>query len=157
MVAASDPWPDEFRARLRHVRQERGLSFERVVESTKIAKSSLLAIEGGESQNVYLDQVCALSVAYDVPLLDLVQGWKGKRIPSGAVAIDVPALDAHVRASIRRDRGELGTPALAERARMEQSTLVRWESGEYERIDLIRLIRLCDALGASLRSWLTSQ
>jgi transcriptional regulator with XRE-family HTH domain len=143
------------RARLRAVRQQRTLSFERVAALTGIAKSSILAIEGVESRNVYLDQVVALAQAFDVPFLALALGWKGKRIPSGFVVVDVERLHDHVRACIRRERGALGTPALAERAGMEQSTLVRWESGEYRRIDLLRLYRLAEALDADLVSWLT--
>lgn len=137
------------------MRQQRGLSFERVSALTDIAKSSILAIEGGKSRNVYLDQVVALARALDVPFLALALGWRGKRIPSGFVPVDVERLHDHVRACIRRDRGELGTPALAERADMEQSTLVRWESGEYRRIDLLRLYRLAEALDLDPAAWLT--
>ncbi len=150
------PWGRDLRRRLRDLRHSRGLSFETVAGMTGMAKSSLLAIEGGESRNLYLDHLVELARAYDVPFLELLLGWKSKRVPTtGFVDVDVEALQDHVRASIRRDRGELGTPSLAEQAKMEQSTLVRWESGEYRRIDLLRLHRLAGALEADLRNWLT--
>lgn len=142
------------RSRLRGFRQQRGLSFAAVAARTDITPSQLVAIEGASSVNLYLDQLLALAEAYDVALIDVVLGPSGRR-PAPYVAVGSDALHAHVRACLRRDRGDVGTPRLAELADMEQSTLVRWESGEYRRLDVIRLHRLATALKRDLRNWLT--
>lgn len=151
----SATWSDSLRARLRQLRQDRHLTFVDVAVTTGITKSQLVAIESGTSSNLYLDQVASLAEVYRVDLIALLMNPAAARLPRWR---DLPVDVAdHVRATLRADRlaANIGTPALAESANMDQSTIVRWESGEYRRIDLIRLYRLAQAMTVPLSRWLS--
>lgn len=155
VMSRADDWSDELRARIRSVRQARSLSYEAAATATGIAKASIVAIEGAESQNVYLDQLTAFARGYGIDLRDLVDGWRSRKVPRRVtVVLDDVALHEQARTRLRLDRGATGTPSLATSAGMEQSTIVRWESGEYHRIDVIRLRRCALALGKSLADWI---
>ena len=154
LAEPSHVWATGLWGRLREVRLARGLSLQQAKELTGLMRPTFVKLEGGERRNLYIDQLVPMARAYDIPLVSLVLGWQGSKIPRGFVEVDVDALHRHIRATLRRQRGSIGTKALAERADVEQSTIVRWESGEYRRLDMIRLYRLAQALEVDLGAWL---
>lgn len=70
-------------------------------------------------------------------------------VPHAPVALPPEAYVDGVRDRLRAARGDLGTPTLAQRSGVHQSTIVRLESGVYA-LDLFQLALLADALGVPL-------
>ena len=162
--APSVPLPfafgDALRARLRGVRIARKLSFAEVQARTDIQSGSLVAIERGDAPNVYLHHLHALARAFDLSLAEIVGGWDHLAVGEmpvggGATLPTIEVVDAAVRKHLREDRGPRTRLAVAHAAGMEPSTLVRWESGEYQRLDVIRLEALARAMDQRLADWLT--
>lgn len=111
-------------------------------------------MESGKKVWVDLLSVYLLAQFYQVNLADLLRPRaRGEPEPKslGRWPKDAPSLtetDEHLRRRLRELRlaCRLGTPALAERAGVHQSWIVRLEAGEV-RADLIRVGLLAQALG----------
>ncbi len=119
-------------------------------------RSALTRIET-TSKNVYLDQLWPLLVALDMHPETLLTGEGDKPWSDDLPTLE--ALDYWVRKAIRALRGTEGTPAVAATAWDGQwcsSTIVRWESGEYQRIDIHRLHLLAEHYGSSLLALLVN-
>lgn len=108
-------------------------------------------LEQQQTQNVYLDSLFRICQHYECSILSVVQS--SRRID--AWPEDHPEyseLDQLVRRRLRawRYTAGLGTPSLARLAGIDQPWLVRIESGEYKRLDLVRIGRVCSALEREL-------
>lgn len=107
---------------------------------------SLYNIEGGLARNLFVDQLLPFCAACRVaPSLMLGPDWTASP-PLHLAQLNGRAVHDRLRAELRAARGARGTPSVASAAGMSQSTLVRWESGEYARLDTYRLLRLCEVL-----------
>jgi len=140
--------------RLRTIRQDRAGSLRAAAQLTGVSDTVLRKLETAQSKNLYLDVLDPICRAYDFPLSLVLRGWPGRRLPDAAFSDDTDvaaaALELDVRRRLRRCRGTTGTPTVAALSGVEPSWLVRIESGEYRRIDLVRIARIADVLGISL-------
>ena len=154
-------WTDDIRRRLRTLRTASDISLAMAVQGAGFGKQSLVSIEGYTSKRVYLDQVVSLARNLGHPLERVLRGWRGQtphpvssaRLEEGPALED---LDAQVRRNLRHLRLQLGmgTPLLASTAGIlsrggdpNHAAIVRLESGEHQRIDLIRVGLIASVLG----------
>lgn len=145
----ANAWVSEVRQRLRAMREHLGLSFAQAAAGSGIHGSTIEKIESGDL-GLYLHQVAALVYRYGFPIDAALSGWPDGEPPPldpAPARIRPETIDRRVRSNIRSARGRRGTPAVAADAGMNQSTLVRWESGAYRMIPLNRLHRLAGVLG----------
>jgi len=166
----NDEWA--IRLRCRAARMSNGLSVAKCAERAGQATSTITFLESGGRRNVYLDVVWGVAKACRVHPRHLIGGWRAwdKTVEAArrlTIALeveaakpptlrgampDLEAADLNTRRMIRQLRGVRGTPQVARDAwgkASQQSTLVRWESGEYRRIDLVRLSQLAKYFGVT--------
>ena len=120
---------------------------QRVVgEMTGVPPRTVMAVENLKLKQVPLDRVHALAVGLNVDAL-----WMATGVSAGWTGA-LQDWDDIVRTRLRETRMErgVGTPALAEQAKVAQTWLVRIESGEVQTLDLVRLKRVAEALGLTL-------
>ncbi len=148
-------WAAELRLRLRIAREARGLSWIAAARASGVPTPG--KIESGSARFLYLDQVLHLCRVYRVSFEALAVGWRGWKDgappPTVDEKLDIETIMWDVRASIRSLRGDRGTPQVARDAwgkPSHQSTLARWESGEYQRMDIERLFKLADYYNITL-------
>lgn len=155
-MTADDPayraWERGLRRRCRDARMACGLTMIEV-EALGISGGTILAIESGTSQNVFLDQVLKMAGCYNVAFRGLVLGSEAQPHLEDPVL-----LHAHFRAALRRDRVRAGfgndTLNRATGQNPTSRATTRMESGELNRIDLLRTYRVAHALGVPYTSWI---
>lgn len=152
-------WLDGFRRRVRLARLDRSMSLAQAGALLgKNGTHAVSKIESGGRRHVTVRVAIALCRALHLSLRQLLDGWpgwsEGSPLPArGTEPIPVDeheTLDAWSRLNLRRLRGDRGTPAVAKATGVPQSTLVRWESGQYRNIDLAQLERVAAHLGVPL-------
>lgn len=153
----------ELGRRLMLARRGRGLAVHAAGKSG-VGYRVIDRVETARNESVWLETVYLLAQHYGVsmghilgvefpPGLYLRVSELGTWPENGPSFVEV---DAHVRTALRRSRIDagLGTPTLATAAGVHQTWIVRIESGELARCDLIRLARCCHALSLPLRELL---
>ncbi len=150
-------WRYDVQRRIHELRGE--TSRAALSEASGLPERVILALEAGSYRNLYLDQVWPLVRALDTTPDWLLSGARVGEALSSLPSTDPRHLPLHVvdlrtRQNIRALRGPIGTPTVALQAwgsRNRQSTLVRWESGDYRRLDLPRLQALAIYLSRAAR------
>ena len=138
-------WIGALRGRLIARRHALGLSVAAAADAAGLTEKQLALVEA-DSVNIYLDQAIPLLWPYEADLRWLC----GLRMPGGLQPVPtLEAIDYTARRNMRNlriGRGA-GIPTANREAwkdRWAESTLVRWESGEYTRLDLFRLQLIAD-------------
>ncbi len=137
-------WAYEVRERLRSLRLYTATSLTRAAGGES-GCPSLVKVEGHESVNLYLDALAGYCRRMGHPIEAVLLPWRGGR-PQGGPATTLDHEET-VRAKLRDLVQQHGLRPLATRAGLHHSTLARWASGEYRRLDLHRLERLAQAAG----------
>jgi len=145
---------------LSSARSEFGATLDQAAASGVPARS-VQALEHERQANVQLEHVVALCRQYDVDLAVVLQGWKADSAMPWDMrprweSPEYVELDGRVRDRLRSKRLAKGTgyKRLASDAKVHTSWIVRIESGEVERIDLVRLERVATALDCTLWDFL---
>lgn len=158
-----DEWEATIRQRCKRIREARGLTWAAATAVCGFRNEvpGLIETGGGRAQNLYLGQLVQLCVGYEVTLSDMLAGWPGEAtgdpppVRKEELLPNIDALDWNARQNIRRRRlaAKWGTPKLAHIAwgkKALQSTLSRWESGAYRRLDCRRLWLLAQAFNITI-------
>lgn len=100
-------------------------------------------LENQQTQNIYLDALYEICRHYSCSLLSIVQSTR-RLEPWPDDYPEYDELDKLVRRRLRLWRIQigLGTPTVARMAKIHQPWIVRIESGEYKKLDLVRLDRV---------------
>jgi len=162
-ILTPDQWRQELGARLRRVRGKRSVF---ASDASGVGYRIIYRLEAAEKMVVTLSQVYLLCRYYGCSLAQLIdppRGGDAGHWPSDAPSW--PVTDDLVRTRLRelRQQRGLGVRLLAKRADDEAhrgsdvrvvatvhpSWILRIESGEYEKLDLVRLAAICGVLDAS--------
>ena len=140
MKSLPGSWAYEVRERVRALRVYTSTSA--VAAAGEAGKTTLLRVEGHTSTNVYLDSIASYCTAMGRPLEAVLLPWTAGAPPDGDTHADPSeAVRRRLRALVETH----GLRPLATKAKLHHSTLARLSSGEYRRIDLIRLERIARA------------
>lgn len=131
---------------------ERGIGQADFRGACGISWSTTEKLESGKRKSVHVAHIYELASFYGVDpcralqadhacLTELANG-AAPHVPKLALA----DLKVRIRRNLRRLRGSQGTPSVAKAADVDQSWLVRIESGQYRNIDILRVYRVLSVL-----------
>ena len=129
----------EIGARLRRLRQARGVSQSELARRTAAARTYIVAVEQGQHEPS-LDLLRRFGVALNYPLPELVRALAGEPFSD-------PAASLAERVRLRRERLALSASQLARRAETTRATIFQIEAGLNTNPGLVLLSRLARALG----------
>ena len=150
---------------LTRIREATGELYSEIVEATGLPVNAVHSANRCNGRTLSLSDVYALARHHDIHIVDLTNGGvrylkNGEERPPRKWPKNMPkyeALEGLVRTRMRaaRLKSGKGTFALARQIDVNQTWIVREESGEIQTIDLIRVERLALALGTTFTTWLT--